>query len=154
MKRKDKEIIPRSVIDGIIRDSEYCHLSCCVEEQPYLIPVSFGYDGETIYIHTALTGKKIDYFEKNPRVCLSFVSQAELISHPNQACDWSFNFASVIAEGIIKEVLDTEEKTSAINQIMTHYSGNDWDIPKKSLTSTRVWKITLDKLTGKRSPTV
>jgi nitroimidazol reductase NimA-like FMN-containing flavoprotein (pyridoxamine 5'-phosphate oxidase superfamily) len=117
-----------------------------------VIPVSFGYDGEAVYIHTASAGKKIDYIGENPHVCLSFVQRANLISDPDKACDWSYDFTSAIAEGIITEIIDADGKTRAINQIMSHYSGREWDIPEKSLAGTRVWKITLYKLNGKRSP--
>ena len=105
-----------------------------------------------VFIHTASSGKKIALFESNPRVCLVFVSQADILSHPDQACQWSFAFSSVVAEGEISEITNRRDKAIALNQIMSHYSEQDWDIPEKSLTGTRVWKIALDSLTGKISP--
>ena len=153
MRRKEKSLSDRSAMDRIIQGAEFCHLSCCLYNSPYLIPVSFGYDGEAIYIHTAMAGKKIEFFESNPRVCLSFVSRAELITDPGRAFKWSFQFSSVIAEGEISELTDPEQKISALNQIMAHYSGRDWEIPVESLSGTRTWKITLQKITAKATPT-
>ena len=152
MRKKDKAVANRKTIDGIIQGAEICHLSCCLNDQPYLIPISFGYDGQAIFIHTALAGKKITIFEQNPRVCLSFVSQAALLSNQDLACNWSFDYSSVIAEGEISEITDPELKTSALNHIMSHYSGREWEIPNKALASIRAWKIVLENPMGKTSP--
>ena len=151
MIRKDKMITDRVRIDEIIRESLICHLSCCLDDEPYLIPISFGYDGQAIYLHTAQKGKKITFFENNPRVCLSFVSQTELVPDLEQACKWSFDFASVIGKGVISEISDPDQKAFALNQIMIHYSGVEWEFPEKTLAGTRIWKIVLEDLTGKIS---
>ena len=76
MRKKNREITNRKEIDEIIRDSQVCRLALSVDDIPYLVPLSFGYDGAAIYIHTALEGKKIDYFELNPRVCFEFEASA------------------------------------------------------------------------------
>lgn len=152
MRRKEKAVHDRNLIDGIIRAAEICHLSCCLDGQPYLLPFSFGYDGQAIYIHTAPAGKKITIFEQNPRVCLAFVSRADLISHEDQACNWTFAFASVISDGEISEITDPVEKTAALNQIMSHYSGREWEMPGKTLSATRAWKVILKDPSGKISP--
>jgi len=152
MRRKEKSVQDRKLIDNIIHASDVCHLSCCMDEQPYLIPISFGYDGAAIYIHTAPEGKKISIFEQNPRVCLSFVSYAKLQTNDEQPCNWSFSFSSVIAEGEIKEISSSKGKTKALNHIMTHYSGRSWGIPEKAISGTRVWKIILEHIGCKISP--
>ena len=107
MANKNKKSIDQDLIDRVIRGSQICHLSCCLEHQPYLVPISFGYDGQAIYIHTSQTGKKIAIFEKNPRVCLSFVAHAALAPDSDQACKFSFESSSVIAEGRIQEITIT-----------------------------------------------
>ena len=129
MRRKDKALEDRSAIDRIIHEAAYCHLSCSLNDQPYGIPISFGYDGQALYIHTAPSGKKIEIFEQNPRVWAAFVSRVELTPDLDQACHWSQKYASVLAEGSISEITDPGEKHAALNQIMTHYSGRDWEMP-------------------------
>ena len=152
MRRQEKELTDRELLDRIIQQTEFCHLACCLEDRPYLIPLSFGYDGQAIYLHTAPEGKKIRIFEENPRVSLSFVSQADPVTSPDRACKWSYAFSSAYAEGSIHEILDREGKIAAINQIMLHYSGREWEIDPGKLTGTRVWKIALETITGKVSP--
>jgi hypothetical protein len=38
-----------------------------------------------------------------------------------------------------------------LNQIMRHYSGREWDIDEAAMATTRVWRISIESLTGKRS---
>ena len=151
MNKDENDLMDRKMIDKIIHESDICHLSCCLDDHPYLVPISFGYDGKAIYIHTGRTGKKISIFENNPKVCLSFVSQSEIVPDSEEACEWSYNFSSVISEGAISEIPDLDGKSYALNQVMSHYSGKDWDFPEKMLKATRVWKIALENPTGRIS---
>jgi len=47
-------------MDEIIRGSHVCRIALAIDNMPYIVPVSFGYDGESIYLHTAKEGKKIN----------------------------------------------------------------------------------------------
>ncbi len=43
-------------------------LGCSIDDQPYIIPVTYAYDGK--YIYGQLTeGKKLDILRKNNKVC-------------------------------------------------------------------------------------
>lgn len=152
MRRKEKSISEREIIDKIIHQSQICHLACCLKDQPYVIPISFGYDGTTVYFHTAPTGKKNEIFLKNPQVCLGFESTISLITDQEDACDWTFDFQSVIATGKIKEIDEPVLKNVGLNQIMFHYSGKDWEMPDREISKTKIWGVELKTITGKRSP--
>ncbi len=151
MRRDEKQIVDRKEIDTIIDASQVCRLAMAKDNQPYLVPLSFGYDGEALYIHTADAGLKIDYFESNPNVCFEFEHQVQLIPDDNQACKWSFSFESVIGHGTIHELTAPIEKELGLNHIMRHYSNRDWQYNQKAVAKTRIWKIDIDKVTGKRS---
>ncbi len=151
MRRKEKEITDRNELHQIIRDSLICHLACCLDDQPYLVPLSFGYDGHTVYFHTAKDGKKIKYLVLNPRVCLAFESEVKLQTDLDLACNWTFHFRSVIAYGTAEELIDPDSRASAIKQIMLHYSDRDWKISDNELSRTILWRVQLDEITGKKS---
>ena len=68
MRRKDKEITDITETENIIRNSLVCRLALSWEDKPYIVPISFGYDGACIYFHSAVSGKKIDYMTKNQNV--------------------------------------------------------------------------------------
>jgi nitroimidazol reductase NimA-like FMN-containing flavoprotein (pyridoxamine 5'-phosphate oxidase superfamily) len=151
MRRHDKEIRSRDEIDTIIRAAEVCRIGFAENNEPYLVPVSFGFDGERIFFHTAPRGRKIDFIEANNRVCFEFETDVSLVKNPDDACAWTFSFRSVIGYGTVSELVSTEEKNHALNQIMLHYSERDWDIPEQRTATTRVWRIDIESVTGKRS---
>ena len=138
MRRTDKEITGRSEIDEVIRGCQVCHLACAVGGDPYVVPISFGYDGVGVYFHTAREGKKINYLDSNPRVCLEFERNVNLVMSDSDACKCTFTFESVIGYGDAVELLDPDERANGLNQIMLHYSGREWQFNSSVLASTRV----------------
>jgi nitroimidazol reductase NimA-like FMN-containing flavoprotein (pyridoxamine 5'-phosphate oxidase superfamily) len=151
MRRSDKEVRSREEIDAIIRSADVCRLAFAADDEPYLVPISFGYDGVALYIHTAKTGRKIDFIERNSKVCFEFESNVKLREDARDACKWTFDFESVIGYGTVTELEALDDKARGLNEIMKHYSGRDWIIEPPHLTTTRVWRITIDSVTGKRS---
>ena len=150
MRRTDKEITSRSEIDEIIRDSDVCRLAFAVSDEPYLVPVSFGFDGKNLYFHTAKTGHKIDCIAANNRVCFEFERNVGLVRHTHKSCKWSFSFESVIGFGVVHELRSPEQKTKGLNHIMKHYSDREWEYTEAEVRSTRVWKIMISSVSGKR----
>jgi nitroimidazol reductase NimA-like FMN-containing flavoprotein (pyridoxamine 5'-phosphate oxidase superfamily) len=151
MRRHDKEIESRKNIDEIIRGSLVCRLAMARDNVPYLVPLSFGYDGKAIYFHTAAGGRKIEHFEANPQVCFEFERHVEIRRDLQIACKWSFDFESVIGFGTIAELLSPEDKKFALNEIMRQYSGRSWSIEGDAISTIRAWKVTIATLTGKQS---
>jgi nitroimidazol reductase NimA-like FMN-containing flavoprotein (pyridoxamine 5'-phosphate oxidase superfamily) len=149
--RTDKEISDRRQIDEIIRGSLVCRVAMAKDNAPYVVPMSFGYDGAAIYLHTAPDGKKIEHFLANPQVCFEFERNVELRRDPQIACKWSFNFESVIGYGTISELAEPTQKEHALNEIMRQYSGKTWPFESASVAKVRAWKIAITSMTGKQS---
>jgi uncharacterized protein len=151
MRRKDKEVLDRQQIDRIIEKAEVCHLGLCRDGQPYVVPVSYGYDGTRLYVHTASEGTKIDYWTASPRICFEVEYDVQIIQSETVACNWGHSFYSVIGFGRIEEIKDTDQKVIALNQIMRHYSGRGWDFGSGMLAKTRIWAIIVEEISGKMS---
>jgi len=151
MRRSDREITDLETIHEIVRGCLICRLGLAVDGEPYVVPISFGFDGESVFFHTAATGKKIEMMAANPRVCVQFERNVELVRDEQDACAWTFRYESVIGFGTVTELAGEREKTLGLNRIMKHYSGRDWSFTGPSMLATRVWRIDLDILTGKRS---
>jgi nitroimidazol reductase NimA-like FMN-containing flavoprotein (pyridoxamine 5'-phosphate oxidase superfamily) len=151
LRRRDREITNRQEIDAIIRDCLVCRLAMARDDQPYLVPISFGYDGAAVYVHTAREGHKIAYLEAGSRVCFEFERNVELVEHATKACDWSFRYETVVGFGTPQELLEDSEKRHGLDQIMRQYSDRDWSYPQSVLNTARVWRISIDSVTAKRS---
>ncbi len=146
------EMTDREIINSIINQALIGHLACSISDQPYVVPIAFGYDGTYIYFHSGPAGKKTDILKENPRVCLSFETSVEIAQDFESACNWSFHYSSVIADGHAEILTLLAEKSTALKCIMDHYSGKEWDFPEEKINKTSVWKIKLETITYKRSP--
>ena len=151
MRRTDKEITESVLISQIIEACHVCRLGLANNNIPYVLPVSFGYDGKAIYFHTAKEGRKIVFMAANNRVCFEFEHEVQLVRHDSSPCKWTFSFQSVIGYGTVVELVDVTEKIEGLNHIMRHYSGREWPIVAKDAEDIRVWKIAIESLTGKQS---
>jgi nitroimidazol reductase NimA-like FMN-containing flavoprotein (pyridoxamine 5'-phosphate oxidase superfamily) len=151
MRRKDREITDLDLISRIIKNCQVCRLGLAKANTPYIVPVSFGYDGTSIYFHTAREGKKIDYIAANNAVCFEFEHGVELVPDEGNPCQWTFYFQSVVGSGKILEMVTTEERIEGLNHIMEQYSGKEWPLSEKQLAGIRVWRITVETIAGKES---
>ena len=150
MRRKDREILSRDSIDQIMASAEVCRLGLCNAGHPYIVPVLFGYDGNAIYFHTASEGMKIDYMLANDQICFEMEQDVKIIRNEAVACKWSHSYRSVIGFGIVHEITDVQRKITALNQIMQHYSGKEWDFNAQLLNQARLWYISIEQVTGKQ----
>jgi uncharacterized protein len=152
MRRRDREITDREAIDGIIRCSRVCHLALCDAGQPYVIPLSFGYDGASLFCHGAGEGRKVDMLRKNNKVCFQFEILSDMIP-AKEACRWGLGFESVIGFGRARFLEEGSDKRMALNCIMRQYSQQEWTFTDEMVSKTLVIRIDIDEITGKRRDT-
>ena len=151
MRRKDREVGERELIEAIIRDCQVCRLGLARDNAPYIVPVSFGYDGEALYFHSARQGKKIDYISANASVCFEFERGVQLVPDESGPCNWTFHYQTVIGYGRVQELVGKVEKTEGLRQIVAQYSDREWEFGDEALRTVRVWKIAIERMTCKRS---
>jgi nitroimidazol reductase NimA-like FMN-containing flavoprotein (pyridoxamine 5'-phosphate oxidase superfamily) len=154
MRRHEKEIFLRSDIDAVIHGCQICHLAMAMDNRPYVVPISFGYDGTHLFFHSALEGLKIEYLKANPQVCFQMERGVKLVTAASGPCHWTFHFESVVGHGTAAEMRDAADKRYGLDQIVVHYRGAGGDYSEAALSALSVWRITIDALTGKRSPVV
>jgi uncharacterized protein len=152
MRHKNREITEKKLIEAVIRSCSVMRLALSREDQPYLVPLCFGYDGSTLFFHTGLKGQKVDYLVANPRVCFEFEEGTRPLPHDSLGCKWSFAYRTVIGIGMVRELLVPEERIAGLDQIMLQYSGSGkWTFDQSALDLTRVWQIVIESLTGRQS---
>ena len=150
MRRSEKEITDESAIEAIINASLVCRLALSDGDQPYIVPLSFGYQDRTLYFHSALEGKKIDILRKNNRICFEFDVNNKIIE-AEKACKWGMKYQSVIGFGKAVFVENAEEKQKALNIIFSHYSDRNSQFPDKAIKKIAIIKIEIESMTGKHS---
>ncbi|MCX7038328.1 MAG: pyridoxamine 5'-phosphate oxidase family protein, partial [Spirochaetes bacterium] len=71
MSRAEREIVGRAEMEAVLARADVLSLALCDEPAPYVIPVSFGYEEGTLYVHSAPRGAKIDLIARDPHVGFS-----------------------------------------------------------------------------------
>lgn len=79
------KITERAVIDDILNRAQTGRLGLCDGDEPYIVPVNFGWDGRAIYCHGAGQGRKIEIIGKNPRAAFETTVDEELV-RGDEAC--------------------------------------------------------------------
>jgi nitroimidazol reductase NimA-like FMN-containing flavoprotein (pyridoxamine 5'-phosphate oxidase superfamily) len=150
MRRKEKEITGRAEIEAIIKKALVCRLAMVDENEPYIVPLCFGFRENTIYFHSAIHGKKLDILRKNSRICFEFDADCEICSS-EKACDFSMRYSSVIGFGKATFVEQPEAKRDALDVIMAHYADNKFTYTDPVIEKIAVIKVDIDSMTGKAS---
>jgi len=150
VRKKDKEILDRRIIDKIIRSCLVCRVGFSLSDQPYIVPMNFGYDGQNLYFHTAREGRKVEMIEANNRVCFEFDTDVQIVQD-DVACKWTCQYKSVIGFGWMCELKSELERISGLNQIMIQYSGRTWEFDRRILSKARIWKLNIEEVTLKQS---
>ncbi|MCJ7679490.1 MAG: pyridoxamine 5'-phosphate oxidase family protein, partial [Candidatus Aminicenantes bacterium] len=112
--------------------------------------MNFGYADDTLYVHCAPEGRKIDIIKRNNTVCFQMDVDLHL-KEGERACDWSLGYRSVIGWGSA-QILDTPaDLREGLRIIMSQYSDRDYEFPESDLKGIAVIKIVIDRLTGKQA---
>jgi len=150
MRRKDKEIKDKDVIESIIKRATVCRIGLSESNVPYIIPLVFGYKDNCLYFHSAPKGRKIDIIKQNNNVCFELDVDCELVKSEDP-CNWDMKYYSVIGFGKAFLIDDTEGKRKALDIIMEHYSSNSHEYPVNEINKVAIIKVKIDSMTGKKS---
>jgi uncharacterized protein len=147
LRRKDRAITEDEAM-ALLNKAEYGVLSTITENgKPYGVPLNFCIIDHCIYFHCAVEGQKVDNIKQNKSVSFCAVGKTEVL--PDQ---FGTKYESAIVTGEVEEVFDTN-KQMALEGLLHKYSPDFVDKGIKYIEGlkekTRVFKITIDKLTGK-----
>lgn len=106
--------LTQAQIENIIQSQSICRLGCIDANRPYIVPISYYYDGNYLYCQSE-EGKKMEAMRKNPSVCI----QMDIINSIN-------NYQSVIVFGEFEELKEwkaekaRKEMFEKIYSLLTH----------------------------------
>ncbi len=155
MRRKDKEITDIGEILEIVAKCKFCRLGLSENNFPYIVPLNYGFsydDGRLIlYFHGATEGRKIDIVRKNNNACFEIDCDTKLIEG-EKACNYGYEFKSVIGFGKIVFLDTVDEKVAGLNRLMKHQTGKDtvYDFNDDELKNVVVFKMAVEEFSGKR----
>ena len=116
---------------------------------PYAVPLSYVYDGEHIYFHSATEGHKIDAIQRNPNASFAVIDQDEVIPEK-----YTTAYRSVVVFGSIRIIDDAVEKRAAIRKLAVKYAPDNTEQQHNEMID-RTWErfcmleMSIAHMTGK-----
>ncbi len=151
MRRSDKEIKDSQTIQKVIEEAQICRIGLVDGNEPYVVPMNFGYKENTLYLHSATEGRKIDILKENNRICFQMDIKIEILASDNP-CNWGMKYLSVIGHGKAQLIENATEKIDALNIIMGKYSPKRFfEYSEESISKVSVIKVEIKEITGKKS---
>ena len=156
MTKRELQITDEAQIRKILDTAKVLNLGLAVDNEPYVVPMNYGYamDGEgklTVYLHSALKGKKLDMIRQNPRVF--FELDCDLTPFEGKLpCQYGLSYSSVMGRGTATIVEDVEEKQKALTLLMKTQTEKDFSFNERLVSIVAVIRIDVAEYTAKHRP--
>lgn len=93
-------------IEDVIANNFIGRLGCHAAGKTYVVPISYAYDGQFIYVRT-FEGLKIKMMRKNPKVCFQI-----------DEMDNTANWKSVVTWGTFEELKGEKERNEGLQKLI------------------------------------
>lgn len=137
-------------IENVLVSQVLGRLACTDGNQPYIVPVTYAYDGKYIYGQTN-DGKKLNILRKNPHVCFEVDMMSDMA-----------NWQSVLVYGEFEELEKEEAKEARavlfnkVFRLMTsatidteQHEPEDGDIDDKNRIKSIMYRIKIEERSGR-----
>ena len=120
----------RPIINQILDEALVVHVGFAMNNQPFVIPMGFGRDGDRLYLHGASASRMLKQLEQGVDCCVTatlldgLVIARSLFHH-------SMNYRSVVLFGRAVLVEDDDEKMHALKVLSDHMVPGQWDYARK-----------------------
>ena len=153
--RRERLVTDRDKILEILDKAKVMHLGMVDGDEPYIVPMNYGYTFEddklTIWLHGALRGRKYDLIRKNPKVC--FEMECDLVPFEGDvACRYGISYSSLMGRGIAHIIEDVSEKPKALSILMKTQTDKHFEFNEKLASVVGIIKIDVIDYTAKHRP--
>ena len=155
MTKRELQITDKSRILEILDTARVLHLGLSVNDEPYVVPMNYGYTEEdgrlVLYLHSAVRGKKLDMLRQNPKVFFELC--CDLVPFEGKVpCQYGLAYSSFMGRGIATVVEDVEEKKQAMTLLMKTQTGKDFTFEDRLVSIVAVIRIDVTEYTAKHRP--
>ena len=155
MTKRELQITDEVEIRNILDTAKVLHLGLAVDNEPYVVPMNYGYTVENgklvLYLHSAQKGKKLDMMRANPKVF--FEMDCDWVPFEGEKpCQYGLGYSSIMGCGTAQIVEDVEEKIKAMSALMKTQTGKDFSFNERLVSIVAVTRIDVVEYTAKHRP--
>ncbi len=153
IRRHPERAVPEMAKDILMR-GRVAHVAFAVDGQPYVLPMSYHYEDDTVYIHGAPTSRVVKALGAGTPVCMEVTLLDGLVAS-RDAKSHSMNYRSAIVFGVAKRVTNLETKRGVMERMTLRYfsgrtAGQDY-LPAREadLRAVELLAITVEEQSAK-----
>ena len=155
MTKREFRITDEQQILAILDTAKVLHLGLAVGNEPYVVPLNYGYtmkEGKLVlYLHGATQGKKLDMIRANPSVF--FEMDCDRMPFEGKVpCQYGMVYSSIMGRGTACIVEEKDEKNRAMVALMKTQTGKDFVFEERWLDIVAVIRIDVAEYTAKHRP--
>jgi len=150
MRREEREITDRNLIDEILKKSNTCRLAIHGTPYPYIVALNYGYADNALFIHCAKEGKKVDLLKENNKVGFQIDLGSELIKH-TESCQWTTKYRSLMGIGEVEIIENFDQKCQGLDVIMNHSGKSDNYYHPRAVEKVLILKVNIKDISGKQA---
>ena len=155
MTKRERQITDEAQIRNILDTGKVLHLGLAVDNEPYVVPMNYGYTYENeklvLFLHSAHRGKKLDMIQANPKVFFE-IDCDHMPFEGKLPCQYGMVYSSIMGRGVATIVEDVEEKKRAMTILMKTQSGKDFEFNDRLVSMVAVIRIDVQEYTAKHRP--
>ena len=152
VREPQRAIYDRDAVNHILDEAFLCHVGFVVDGQPFVIPTSFGRDGDVLYIHGSIASRMLRNLGQGVPACIT-VTLVDGLVLARSVFNHSMNYRSVVILGTATLVDDPAEKLAALRAISEHIIPHRWDDSRqpneKELKATSVLRLPINEFSAK-----
>lgn len=116
--RRRRQLLPQADTVEMLRSGTSGVLAVHGDDgYPYAVPMSFVLDDGKLYLHSAVSGHKLDAIERSDKVSFCVIGGDDVVQS-----EFTTHFRSVIVFGRARVLTEPEEKRRALRLLAEKYS--------------------------------
>ena len=154
VREPQRAVYDRDAVNAILDEAFLCHVGFVInsEAQPYVIPTSYGRNGDVLYIHGSAASRMLRNLDQGVPVCVT-VTLLDGLVLARSVFNHSMNYRSVVILGKATKVDDPAEKLVALRAISDHIIPHRWEDSRqpseKELKVTSVLRLPITEFSAK-----
>ena len=152
VREPQRAVYDRDAVNQILDEGFLCHVGFVVDGQPFVIPTSYGRDGDVLYIHGSAASRMLRNLDEGVPVCVT-VTLLDGLVLARSVFNQSMNYRSVLILATATLVADPAEKIAALHALSEHILPGRWADSRqpneKELKATSVLRIPITEFSAK-----
>jgi uncharacterized protein len=152
VREPERGVYDRETAYKILDEAFICHVGFIAEGQPFVIPTSYGRNGDYLYIHGSAASRMLRRLHQGIPVCVT-VTLVDGLVLARSIFNHSMNYRSVVILGTAKVIEDPQEKIEALRALSEHILPGRWEDSRqpneKELKATSILRLPIDEFSAK-----